>query len=55
MDEWLTSARGKLAEAANMPVSALELTDAAIERLLEIAGHAAHDSGDRRNAPYFAT
>ena len=51
MDEWLTSARDKLAEAANMRVSELELTDAAVVKLLEIAGHAAHDSGDRKNAP----
>jgi hypothetical protein len=51
MDEWLTSARDKLAEATNTPVSELELTDAAVASLLEIAGHAAHESGDRRNAP----
>ena len=49
MDEWLTSARDKLAGAANMPVSELELTDASVAKLLEIAGHAAHDSGDRKN------
>lgn len=27
------------------------LDDAQIEALLSLAGHAAHDSGDRRNAP----
>ena len=51
MDKWLTRARDKLSEAANMPVAELELTDAAAARLLEIAGHAAHESGDRKNAP----
>jgi hypothetical protein len=51
MDEWLTKARDTLAEAAHMPASELELTDAAVTTLLRLAGLAAHESGDRRNAP----
>ncbi len=51
MDEWLTKARARLAEAAHLPTSELELTDAAATTLLELAGLAAHESGDRTNAP----
>ena len=51
MDQWLTKARDVLAETAHMPASELELTDAAVKTLLEFASLAAHESGDRRNAP----
>jgi hypothetical protein len=51
MDEWLTRARDTLAETANVPASELELTDAAATTLLKLAALAAHESGERMNAP----
>jgi hypothetical protein len=51
MDEWLTKARDALAEAAGMPASELNLTHDEIVALLDLAALAAHESGDRRNAP----
>ncbi len=35
--------------AASVDVAALD--EAQVDALLSLAGHAAHDSGDRRNAP----
>jgi hypothetical protein len=51
MDEWLKNARDKIAATAGLPTSELELTEAASTTLLKLAAIAAHDSGDRRNAP----
>jgi hypothetical protein len=51
MDEWLNNARDRLAEESQVQASELELTDAATKTLLELAALAAHESGDRRNAP----
>jgi hypothetical protein len=51
MDEWLNNARDKLAEESQVQASELELTDAATVTLLKLAALAAHESGDRRNAP----
>jgi hypothetical protein len=51
MDEWLKRARDTLAETAHMPASELELTDAAATTLLRLAALAAHESGERTNAP----
>ena len=48
MDEWLTSARSRIAAAANLDEAALELDE---RLLLEVARVAAHDSGARTNAP----
>jgi hypothetical protein len=50
-DEWLVRARGALAEAAQMPAADLELTNADIVTLLDLAAIAAHESGNRTNAP----
>jgi hypothetical protein len=51
MDEWLTRARDTLAETADIPASDLEITDAAATTLLKLAALAAHESGERTNAP----
>ena len=51
MDEWLLEARDRLAEAAGQGPKSLELSQAEIDELLELARLAAHDSGERINAP----
>ena len=51
MDEWLTRARDALAQEAGLEASELDLSDDEARALLGLARVAAHDSGDRRNAP----
>ena len=51
MDDWLTSARDRLADAAGAPRDELALSQAEIDELLELARVAAHESGERINAP----
>ena len=51
MDEWLTTARDALADAAGMARDELALGDDDAQRLLKLAKLAAHTSGDRTNAP----
>ena len=51
MDQWLSDARDALAQASGVPAERLELDDEAVRELLELARVAAHDSGERRNAP----
>ena len=51
MSEWLENARQSLAEAVAESGADYELSQADIERLLDLARVAAHDSGDRTNAP----
>jgi hypothetical protein len=51
MDEWLTRARDGIATAANIPANDLELTGETEETLLDLARLAAHESGQRTNAP----
>jgi hypothetical protein len=51
MDAWLTDARNAVAAAAGVPASALELSDEDAAVLLDLARIAAHDSGERTNAP----
>ena len=51
MHEWLAQARDKLAEAAGISPAELELSPADVEELLELARIAAHESGERINAP----
>ena len=51
MDAWLTQARDALAAAAGVPASELELSDDDVRELLDLARIAAHDSGERTNAP----
>jgi Domain of unknown function (DUF6457) len=48
---WLEQAAQRLAAAAELPVQDFVLTDAEVDSLLDLARTAAHDSGDRRNAP----
>ena len=51
MDAWLTEARDALAQAAGVPAAQLELDEEQSRILLELARLAAHDSGERTNAP----
>jgi hypothetical protein len=51
MDEWLSDARDRLAAAAGENPAALELSQEDADELLELARIAAHESGERINAP----
>ncbi len=51
MTDWLENARDRLVEATGIDRAALDLDDEKVEQLLELAGVAAHDSGQRTNAP----
>ena len=51
MDQWLAQARDALAEASGVPAERLELDNDAVGVLLELARVAAHESGERTNAP----
>jgi hypothetical protein len=51
MDSWLTRARDALADAAGLRPDELELSDEDAATVLELARIAAHDSGERTNAP----
>jgi hypothetical protein len=51
MDAWLTEVRDALARAAGVPAEELELDDEQERTLLDLARIAAHDSGERTNAP----
>jgi hypothetical protein len=51
MDQWLSDARDALARTSGVPTERLELDDEAVRELLELARVAAHDSGERTNAP----
>jgi hypothetical protein len=51
VDAWLTKARDALAAAAGVAPGDLELSDADADILLDLARIAAHESGERTNAP----
>ena len=51
MDPWLSDAREALAAAAGVPPDELELSDHDAATLLDLARIAAHESGERTNAP----
>jgi hypothetical protein len=51
MDQWMTRVRDALAAAANIPASELDLKPDDIATLLDLAAIAAHESGQRTNAP----
>jgi Domain of unknown function (DUF6457) len=51
VDAWLADARDALAEAAGVPREGLELSDDEAAVLLDLARIAAHESGERTNAP----
>jgi Domain of unknown function (DUF6457) len=48
---WLEQAAQRIAAAAELPLQDCVLADAEVDSLLDLARAAAHDSGDRRNAP----
>jgi hypothetical protein len=51
VNEWLSQRADSLARAAGLDRATLELTEDEVDRLLELAGYAAHDSDVRTNAP----
>jgi hypothetical protein len=51
MDAWLTEARDRVAAAAGIPPAELQLSEEEERELLDLARVAAHDSGERTNAP----
>jgi hypothetical protein len=51
MDGWLEEARAKLAAEVGDEPSSYDLTRPEVEELLELARIAAHESGERTNAP----
>jgi hypothetical protein len=51
MDAWLTRTRDALAEAARVDPSTLALDAGEEKTLLDLARIAAHESGERTNAP----
>ena len=51
MDGWLDEARVKLAVAVGEDPSGYDLSRAQMDELLELARVAAHESGERTNAP----
>ena len=51
MHEWLVSARDRLAGSVDATPAELSLSERQIAQLLELARVAAHDSGERPNAP----
>jgi len=51
VDQWLADARKALAQASGVPAERLQLDDGDVATLLELARVAAHESGERTNAP----
>jgi hypothetical protein len=51
VDQWLAQARDELARVSGIPAERLELDDEDVRALLDLARVAAHDSGERTNAP----
>jgi hypothetical protein len=51
VNEWLDTRADALAEGTGIDRAALELSPEEIETLLDLAAHAAHESGARTNAP----
>jgi hypothetical protein len=51
VDDWLRDARDRLAEAVGQEPGELDLSQSEIDELLELARIAAHESGERINAP----
>jgi len=51
VDQWLAQARDELARVSGIPAERLELNDEDVRALLDLARVAAHDSGERTNAP----
>ena len=51
MDGWLSAARDRLAQATGEDATELDLGQADADEILELARIAAHESGERINAP----
>ena len=51
MDPWLEEARDAVAAVSGLPPAELELGEDQVRTILEIARIAAHESGERMNAP----
>jgi Domain of unknown function (DUF6457) len=51
VDDWLTEASARLAAQTDEQAAALDLSQTEIDELLELARIAAHESGERTNAP----
>lgn len=51
MDDWLTNARNAVADTAGIERARLDLAAADETTILDLARIAAHDSGERTNAP----
>jgi Domain of unknown function (DUF6457) len=51
VDAWLTDARDAISGAAGIPPEQLDLNADEVRTLLELARIAAHESGERTNAP----
>jgi hypothetical protein len=51
VNKWLARRADALAEGTGIDRAALELSPAEIDAVLELAAHAAHESGARTNAP----
>jgi Domain of unknown function (DUF6457) len=51
VDAWLADARDALASAVGVPTERLDLSDDDVAVLLHLARIAAHESGERTNAP----
>lgn len=54
MHEWLSAARDRLAAGVGDDPAAYDLREEDIALLLDLAGTAAHESGERTNAPLTA-
>jgi hypothetical protein len=51
MDAWLSDVRDAVAQAAGVPPGEVDLSDEDAATLLDLARIAAHESGERTNAP----
>jgi hypothetical protein len=51
VDEWMKLARARIAESAGEEPGAYDLSAKEIDEILELARIAAHESGERTNAP----
>lgn len=51
VDDWLSAARDALAQAAGVRPEELQLDDDSAHTVLDLARIAAHESGERTNAP----
>jgi hypothetical protein len=49
--DWITGATRAIADACGLDVASLELAEGDADVLLDLAGVAAHASGERTNAP----